>query len=184
MSDYQAQLYTTFDFTPADLQANRDGKMTASQQQKIKPSLLNYAQIVGITVIVVLIGSVLGAIDIALNPSPLFGPDLEYVPIAFGIIVFVAMIILIGIFFFERQAIAEARDGKVTSINGRLKIYEIEAVPDTVSKLMVRKEVFQALSNEQLAIVQQIREASDDSEVTIYYTPRTRKFLSIELHES
>lgn len=178
MGEIQEQLFAVFDFTLEDLQANQAGMMTDSQQQQIKPSILGYGKKVALTVTVVLIGTVLGTIELVLNPLPIFDRN---IPVGIGIIVIITLIFLGLLYFYELQALVDARNATVDSINGSIAVREIDLVSGTVSKLVIRrKHTFGELSQEQLNVIRQINESADNPKVTVYCTPRTRKLLSIE----
>jgi len=180
MNNYQQHLFDAFDFTPEDLQANRAGKMTDSQKQKIKPSVLDYMQKVIITLVVVLICVVITIVDLTINqPAFMIFADVD-VPLMFIVGVVIVVLTVIFLFFFEFLALLDARKAIVDSVDGVIKIHEVAAFPDTISKLKVRKETFGVLSSEQLAIIQPLIDSDENPRVTVYCTPRTRKLLSIE----
>ena len=181
MNAYQQHLFDAFDFTPEDLQANRSGKMTISQQQKIKPSIADYTQKVMLTLVVVLICVVISIVDLTINqPAFTIFSDVD-VPFMFIIGVVIVVLTVIFLFSFEVLVFLDARKAAVDAVNGIIKIHDVDAFPDTISKLKVRKETFGALSPEQLTIIQTLIDADKNQKVTVYCTPRTRKFLSIEL---
>lgn len=98
VSGYQAQLIHAFDFTSEDLQANQQGRMTSRQQAQVKPSIGDYLQKVGLTVLVTLIGIVLGSVESLLNPDPILDIGWDNIVIASGIITIIAVIVLRRLF--------------------------------------------------------------------------------------
>jgi len=173
--DTNTQLQTAFDFNDEDLQANRRGTMTAAQQQRLN-SNLGYWKKAGLTVLVVLISTVLGAFTVSANPDPTVG--IEYVPAASLVIAVATVIFLIWLYFHERQSRADASNGTVVPIRGHVRIKKNDHGVITSIRIDGQTLWF---SPQQKTLIDSIRDARPDVTLTAYCTPTNHKVLSVEL---
>ena len=178
LDDLDTQLQTAFHFTDADLQTNRDGHLTPEQQQHLKDNMFPYWKIVGMTVAVVLIGTVLAIPGVAFSGDIFIG--IETLPAAFAIIVVFAIVFLLGVFWFRRKVYAEIRAGRVVALEGRLKIVEAE-IEGSIGRFQVRKHTFNDLSEAQFDVMCRLNEAHNRPKIIVYHVPNHYKLLSVEV---
>lgn len=179
--DLHTQLQTAFAFTPDDLHANRNGQLTPQQQEQLKANLFPYWKIVGMTIVVVLIGTALVIPGIAFSPDMFVG--IETLPAAFAILVLLAVVFLGVVFWLRRKVYARIRDGQVTVLEGRLKVIPSD-MEGGGGRFQVRKQTFNDLTPEQFDLVSHISEIYDRPKVTIYHVPGHYKVLSMELSQT
>lgn len=178
MNKHQEQLFTHFDFTHEDLQANRVGRMTDRQQQLLEDDARAFWQQAGLIIVVVAIGTVLGSVGIAFGGEPIIG-DIGW-SIVFGIIVIATLAFLVWFYRHKQIARDEARTATVKPVSGTLRILESKG-DTTVGRFKVGRQIFAQLSQEQFDIMHQISELSDKPQITIYCTPQRRKLMSIDI---
>ena len=173
------QLTEAFGFTDEDLQANRDGRLTPRQQQQVKANMMSFWKVAGLTIVVVLIGTVLGAFSMAWSGD--FFADISYVPIAFLIIAALAAAFLVWLYRHRQQVYTEIRAGHVTSVTGWLKI--IESDGGRVGRFQIKKHNFTDLSQAQFDAVKHISQTHNPPIITVYYVPGHHKVVSVDLPE-
>lgn len=174
--DLRTQLQEAFSFTDADIQANRSGELTSSQQQQLTDNIFPFWKVVGITVLIVFISTLLGTFTVTFSSDPVL--DVEYIPIAFAIIIIFAVVFL-GLFYRHRRKVyVNLRAGHVTPLEGRLKIIESET--GGIGRFQVRKYTFNELTQDQYDVVLHISETHDRQTIIIYHVPDHYKVLSME----
>lgn len=168
-----------FGFTNEDLQANRDGQLTLRQQQQVKARMMSFWKAAGLTIVVVLIATALGAFSIAWSADPVV--DVNYVPIAFLIVAALTVAFLVWLYRHRQKVYTEIRAGHVTSVTGWLKI--IESDGGRVGRFQVKKHNFTDLSQAQFDVVKHISQTHNPPIITVYYVPGHHTVVSVDLPE-
>lgn len=177
------QLRRVFNFTESDLQANRTGKLTSRQRQRLEDNLFAFWKVGGLTIVVLLISLVLGIMGILFNPDPVL--DVAYIPVALLLIIVGAIITTILWARHRYQIYAAIRAGHVTTLAGRLKIIKPDSSlndeVNRVGRFQVKAFTFNDLSPEQYEVMSQIDTMYTHPKVVIHHVPNHYVVLSLEI---
>lgn len=171
----QDQVTAVFDFSTEELALNRAGRLSERQRGTLKFNLLEYLKRVGLAVLVAIIGSVLGTIGILFGGEPIVG-DINWW-VVYGIIALGTVVAIIWLSASQVRAWQDARDGTVTTVQGMVKIIEPTGGQFTIGGFQVRDDVFRDLTQEQFELMRTLK----GEKVTVYISPRVRRFMALEL---
>ncbi|GEM_PF-6180507 len=177
MTDIQDRLSKAFDYTTADLTANRDGRLT-TRQQEILGSGQNFWKVAALTMLVVVVATAFAVIGILSNATPV--TDIRFIPVAFLIMLVIAVVFLVSLFSHQRKIRVAIVAGHVIPVHGELHITEPEV--GTIGRFRVQTYNFNDLSQEQFDIIRDMNETRNPSSVTVYCVPNHHKVLSIDIH--
>lgn len=170
------ELAAIFNFSPEDLQANRDGKISPSQIKILKRGAENERRFLGCFLLLPL-GAVLFLV--AVNMLGLESRQGNNIPI-------LAAFVLLSVYGVwvtlssKRRKDREIKDRVALSITGRMRPYrKARGIGAAYFAEIGSKSFFISLDN-YLALKSHLNNYSPD-EYTAYYAPRTNKLLSVEV---
>lgn len=166
------ELQSAFNFTEADLQANRANRRTPAQQHQIEKDASGFWRAAGYTVLVAFIGTIFGSVSILLEANPIYHDILWRVVI--GIVVLGTLAVIAAIYHHKRQARADAHSKDVMRVHGDLQI--VEPLTGTIGNFRVNGQEFLLDTQEQYDLLCQLAPAT----ITVYCTPYRHKILSVE----
>jgi hypothetical protein len=176
MSNLQAILTKVFVFSPADIAANRTGRISAAQKARITSKHYANSRFAWVAFAIIFgLGLIGGSADMIRTGNM----GVKFLLMYFGVTAFFGLIVWAFILYYRHQMKCTLREGSVQSVKGKIQLITERAERTTLRYFCVGNHRFKIDRYDHFVLLQQSDVAG--LEARVYFSAPWQELLSVVL---